>query len=77
MAKGNAEESLSINAELRKVQYKTKRLMPIPAPLSRPAIDILHAWKGRNPRFVFDLLPADYDLTEAKAFFMEHTSKSR
>ena len=64
-------------AELRKVQYKTKRLMPIPVPLSRPAMDILHAWKGRNPRFVFDLLPVEYDVTEAKAFFMERNSKDK
>ena len=64
-------------SELRKVQYKTKRLMPIPVPLSLPAMDILHAWKGRNPRFVFDLLPVDYDVTEAKAFFMERNSKDK
>ena len=64
-------------SELRKVQYKTKRLMPTPVPISRPAMDILNAWKGRNPRFVFDLLPADYDVTDDKAFFMERNSKDK
>lgn len=64
-------------AELRKVQYKTKRLMPIPVPLSHPALVILNAWKGRNPHFVFDLLPVDYDVTDAKAFFMERNSKDK
>lgn len=41
--------------------------------------DILIRWrdKGRNHRFVFDLLKEDYDLTDQKRLFMDRNSKDK
>ena len=54
-------------ATLTKVLVKTK--VPIVIPLSAPALDILGRWKaaGANPRFVFNLLPAGFDLSDDPA----------
>lgn len=38
----------------RKVQVKTKKLLPMEMPLCRKALAILEEWKPRNPVFLFD-----------------------
>lgn len=50
------------NRKIDKVQVKTKMKGKVPPTLPQPAIDILEKWKakGRNKRFVFDLLPEDW-----------------
>lgn len=52
-------------AQLSKVSVKTKSLITIP--LSAPAIEILRRFKGLHRRFVFGLLPEDFDLNEDAA----------
>ena len=50
------------NKVIDKVQVKTKVKGKIPPKIPKQAIDILKRWleKGRNKRFVFDLLPEDW-----------------
>ena len=64
---------------LKKVQFKTKRLPDVLPPLGKSALEILERWKekGRNSRFVFDLLKEDYDLTDQKRLFMDRNSKDK
>ena len=64
---------------IKKVQFKTKRLPDVLPPLGKSAIEILERWKekGRNDKFVFDLLPEDYDLTDQKRLFMDRNSKDK
>ena len=49
---------------LSKVLVKTKA--PLTIPLSAQALDVLGRWRtlGKNGRFVFDLLPEEFDLTD-------------
>ena len=58
----NEKESI-----LTKTLVKTHGRLVIP--LSAQAMDILGRWKreGRNPRFVFDLLPPDFDYSDRGA----------
>ena len=53
----------------RKVQVKTKKLLPMEMPLCRKALAILKEWKGRNPVFVFDLLSSSFDLRNSEAIY--------
>lgn len=64
---------------IKKVQFKTKRLPDVLPPLGKSAMEILERWKekGRNDKFVFDLLPEDYDLTDQKKLFMDRNSKDK
>ncbi len=64
---------------IKKVQFKTKRLPDVLPPLGKSAMEILERWKekGRNDKFVFDLLPEDYDLTDQKRLFMDRNSKDK
>lgn len=64
---------------IKKVQFKTKRLPDVLPPLGKSAMEILERWKakGRNSRFVFDLLKEDYDLTDQKRLFMDRNSKDK
>ena len=57
--------------------FKTKSAINIP--LTDPAIDILNRWKGykRNSRFVFDLLPEDFNLNDAAALKNARMAKNR
>ena len=55
--------------------FKTKHAIDIP--LNDPAIVILNRWKGRNCRFVFDLLPADFNLKDEKKFKDLRLAKNR
>ena len=49
------------------------------APLCEPALKILRKWEkyGRNKRFVFDMLPEDYDLKDQNRLFMDRNSKDK
>lgn len=62
-----------------KTQVKTKRKFEVDLPLCRAALEILTRWKGygRNKRFVFDLLPEDYDLSDQKKLFMQRNAKDK
>ena len=56
------------NKKIDKVQVKTKIKGKVPPTLPQQAIDILMKWKakGRNARFVFDLLPEDWTFGDDK-----------
>ena len=64
---------------IKKVQFKTKRLPDVLPVLGKSAMEILERWRGydRNKKFVFDLLPEDYDLTDQKRLFMDRNSKDK
>lgn len=63
--------------EIVKNYFKTKTAGNIP--LTDSAIEILERWKGykRNRRFVFDLLPEDFNLKDPKALKNARLSKNR
>ena len=63
--------------ELRKVMYKTK--VPVTIHLNDDAMTILNKWKekGVNGRFVFDLLPEDFDMSDIKRLDTLRLSKNR
>ena len=65
------------NKTLDKVQVKTKNRNTIP--LSEQAIKILEKWKGKNgcERFVFGLLPSDFDLNDTKSLYHLRNSRTR
>ncbi len=56
------------NKKINKVQVKTKTKGKVPPTLPQQAIDILKKWKGkgRNTRFVFDLLPENWTFGDDK-----------
>ena len=56
--------------------FKTKRFS-IDIPLTDPAIEILQRWQGKNPRFVFDLLPVDFNLKDEKKLKDLRLAKNR
>ena len=62
---------------LQKVQFKTKREFDMPIPLTEDALKILERWKGRNKRFVFNLLPEKFNLEDQKQLFMERNAKDK
>ena len=64
---------------IKKVQFKTKRLPDVLPVLGNSALEILERWKakGRNSKFVFDLLPEDYDLSDQRRLFMDRNSKDK
>ena len=64
---------------IKKVQFKTKRLPDILPPIGKAAMEILERWKGynRNSRFVFDLLPEDYDMRDQNRLFKDRNSKDK
>ena len=61
----------------RENYFKTKTAANIP--LTDAAIEILERWKqyDRNKRFVFDLLPEDFNLKDPKALKNARLSKNR
>lgn len=63
--------------EIKKNIFKTKTSVSIP--LTDSALEILNKWKAmnRNERFVFDLLPVNFDLTNAKEMKNARLSKNR
>ena len=56
--------------------FKTKS-NSIDIPLIDQAIAILEKWKGRNDRFVFDILPEDFNLNDSKQLRYYLTAKNR
>lgn len=58
--------------------FKTKRYS-LDIPLNDSAMEILERWKGynRNSRFVFNLLPEDFDLYDQKQLKNARLSKNR
>ena len=63
--------------EIAKNYFKTKTAVNIP--LTDAAIEILERWKqyDRSKRFVFDLLPEDFNLKDPKAMKNARLSKNR
>jgi len=64
---------------IRKIQFKTKRMPDVLPPLNDSAMEILERWKnyGRNSRFVFDLLPEDFDMKNQDILYKERISKAK
>ena len=52
---------------LNKIQVKTRNRNVIP--LSAQAIEMLEIWKGRHERFVFGLLPDDFNLDDSETLY--------
>lgn len=65
--------------QIVKKQVKTKQEAGIPTPLSPKAIEILERWLhyARNPRFVFDLLDPDFDVSDERALLMARNTKDK
>lgn len=63
--------------ELIKNYFKTKMAGNIP--LTDPALEILSRWRSynRNKRFVFDLLPENFDLKDPKSLKNARLTKNR
>lgn len=55
------------NKTLNKIQVKTRNRNVIP--LGNQALQVLDMWKGRNNRFVFGLLPDDFNLDDSAALY--------
>jgi len=62
---------------VKKVQFKTKKQPDIYPPLCDEAKEILENWKGRNKRFVFDLIPSKYEIANQKQLFMDRNSRDK
>ena len=62
---------------LNKIQVKTKNRNVIP--LSDQAVSILTRWKEKdlNTRFVFDLLPENFNLDDTEALYKSRNSKTK
>lgn len=60
---------------ITKSMFKTKAAINIP--LTDPAVEILNRWKGRYKRFVFGMLPEDFNLKNAAALKNARLSKNR
>ena len=62
---------------INKIIFKSKTPMQIP--LTEPAIQILEKWKSmnRNDRFVFDLLPVDFNIKDEKSLKNARITKNR
>ena len=50
-----------------KIQVKTKHGLELKVPLHENALEIIHRYKGKNKRFVFDVLPEKFDVEDDKA----------
>lgn len=62
-----------------KTQFKTKKEPDVDIPISDSALEILLKWKdyNRNKRFVFDLLPEGFDMSDQKALFQARNTKDK
>ena len=60
---------------LNKIQVKTKNRNIIP--LSDQAMGIIDKWRGRYDRFVFGLLPDDFNLDDGDALYRIRNTKTR
>lgn len=60
---------------LRKNTFKNKSLLEIP--LTKEGVMILRKWEGVNKRFVFNMLPEDFDLDDEPLLKNKRLSKNR
>lgn len=60
---------------LNKIQVKTKNRNVVP--LTAQASAVLDKWKGRHQRFVFGLLPDDFNLDDTKSLYHIRNAKTR
>lgn len=60
---------------LNKIQVKTRNRNIVP--LTDQAISMLKIWEGRHNRFVFGLLPDDFNLDNSEALYRTRNSKTR
>lgn len=60
---------------IRKNIFKNKTTLEIP--MNDEGIAILDKWKGVNGRFVFDMLPEDFDLSDERTLKNKRLSKNR
>ena len=65
--------------KLSKVQVKSKVKGKVSPTIPEPGLEILKRWQklGRNARFVFDLLPEDYDFSDQKRFLMKRNAVTK
>ena len=63
--------------QIRKTQVKTRLKSSIPTYMRPEALAILKRWQGRNHRFVFDLLEADFDLSDEEALYRRRISVTK
>jgi len=52
-----------------KIQVKTKHGLELKVPLMEKALDIIRRYEGKNRRFVFDLIPEDFNMEDDRAFY--------
>lgn len=62
---------------IHKRQVKTRQRPRIPTYMRPEALVILGRWKGRNPRFVFNFLPVDFDMSDEEALYRRRLSVTR
>ena len=60
---------------LNKIQVKTRNRNIIP--LTEQAIEVLKKWEGRYDRFVFGLLPDDFNLDESQALYKHRNNVTK
>ena len=63
------------NETLNKIQVKTRNRNVIP--LSEQAIEILEQWKGKHERFVFGLLPDNFNLDDSASLYTNRTNTTK
>ena len=47
-----------------KIQVKTKHGLELKGPLHEKVLEIIHRYKGKNKRFVFDVLPEKFNVED-------------
>lgn len=60
---------------LNKIQVKTRNRNVVP--LTDQALEILEKWEGRNNRFVFGLLPDDFNLDDAASLYTRRNNVTK
>lgn len=63
------------NNTINKIQVKTRNRNIIP--ITEQAREILDKWIGRNERFVFGLLPEDFNLDDAEALYLHRNTATK
>ena len=63
------------NNTINKIQVKTRNRNIIP--ITEQAREILDKWIGRNDRFVFGLLPEDFNLDDAEALYLHRNTTTK
>lgn len=63
------------NNTINKIQVKTRNRNIIP--ITEQAREILDKWIGRNDRFVFGLLPEDFNLDDAESLYLHRNTVTK